>query len=1123
MIDFIKKRTKLLEVILLFFFSLTPLLWLRQGEIILGHDAGFRLDPIQHLVNLFYSWDTSANFGIDWSVFKGFLVTQTPEAFLIALTNSFALGQKLTFIFWFFSIGVSMYVFINSLFKRREYWFFRMFASAFYMYNFFLLQGWFIAERAKFSLFCAIPLGVLSIYKTLTGEYSILKGLILFSLVSLLLNAGGSPTFYGTLLLVYGITFIYLTAVNIGRKGYREIAYSLKVGSLFAVVFLTVNAYWILPQVYSFLNGYGSNLLSVGGIESVIKWESVITQNASFINLLRLQGIPDWYDNNLHTYGSLFVKNPLLIILSFIPFFILLFGLMYHKKLIIDGRSNKFVILVLLFLLFGLFFTAGSHPPFGQIYVLFIKYIPGFAIFRSAFYKFGAVLWFSYIFIVSFYLNLFLSKTLKNRKTYIFLTIFSFCFLLAYHFPFFNSNFFIWNKPFTTKLTVPSYVTDMTDYINKMPSNTRILLLPEFDHGADSYQWGFWGIDSLPRLLTNRSIIANSSNSPEIIGSIYYSISQNEENTFLRLVGVSGITKVLWRDDVLYSDKERTSQNFGQIRENLENFEGVTLEKKIGAWSLYEIKSPYHASIIHSIDSIVYAQSDLPKLRSIFSREESSGNVEILFDELMEDMNREILLSSSKNVIGAACIACGSENFSQAKGGLLMPELKILPTSPFYYLSVLREQQVRELHKNNPELRIDADLGYSNKRIVEMKEIANAKVRSDKDRFFVNEAIKKYKTLITDAVGQAGMLAEDKENKALMKTLIYLNSQFWFLGMQENLYDYALEDFEELSIFMQEKIKDLGSKIWATDFTENKIRYLFSLNNPGIYDLNVVAKDMQVGEVEVDGKSLTEFKNLTLDKGTHRIEISYPVSENLIDINEATGSGELRLKFGERAKFSIKNFNPKETYFVSFDYKISQGRPNASIIEKEKIKTRVWNLLLNQNNVWNSFNSIFEPNVNTQSVNLEFYLTGFETTGGTIQLKNLKIISVSVPEVFVSVNLPASIKNESLRISFDRFSPTAYKINVEGSVSPFVLAFGDSYSKGWRAYIVEEGKKERIPEAQHYILNGYSNGWLVDKKGNYPIVVEYFPQKIFYAGLIISGISILALVSIWLKRKENYE
>lgn len=1125
MIEFIKKYSKVFEVLVILFMSLTPLLWLKDGQIILGHDSGFRLDPIAHLRNLFYSWDSSANFGTDWSWFKGFLITQAPETFFIALTKSFTVGQQLTFIFWFFSIGISMYIFINAFFKEKDYWFFRVFASIFYIYNFFLLQAWFITERAKFSLFSLLPLGTLLIYKTLTREYSILKGFILFSLVSVVLNAGGNLTFYGVLLLAYGITFIYVTVVNILRGGKKELIYSLKALLLFLVGFLAVNAYWAFPQLYLFFSGY-SNLGSVGGIDGIIRWESVIAQNASFINLLRLQGMPDWYDNSLHTYGYIFTNNPALIAFSFIFPFILLSGLLYHRKLSVDKNKNQVIILVLLFLFFGFLFTAGSHPPSGFIYVFLIKFIPGFAIFRSAFYKFGGILWLSYIFLFSFYLNLFLLRLIKGKKRYALVGIFSFGLLLAYHFPFFQGNFFTWNKPFTTKVELPRYVNEMAEYINKLPSDTRILLLPKFGDQADSYQWGFWGVDSLPRLFTNKSIVANSSSHAEIINSIYYSVEKNDENTFLRLAGISGITKVLWREDMLYSDKTKTSKNFISVKQNLESFKGIKLEKKIGAWSLYKIELTYYVPTFSNIDSIIYAQSETSILRNIFNEEKDVKNLAILFEESMEDKDKNILLSSGKKVIGAECIACSSEVFNSTGGKLLeMPKIKILPNSPFYHLLSLREQQVQRLHANSPSRRIDADLGYANKRIVEMKEIATAKVKETNPKLFVRQGIKKYKTLITDSIEQAGMLSEDSKNEAYIKILTYLNSQLFYLRVQKGLYDYALEDFEELSIFMQDQIGYLKGKIWVTNLSENKIRYFLSIDSPGMYDFHITSAEIQTRTITVDGKKITDYKNIYLTKGIHKLEISYYGIENLTEVQQATESGELNLAFGQRKKFPFKEFDSEKTYFVSFDYKITGGRPNASIVEKEKNTQYIWNLFLNQNTVWNSFSSIFTTIHNSRSVTLEFFPTGFEKTGAEIQVKNLRIFRVDIPEVFVSRNVISQTNLAYPRISFYRVSPTLYKVDIKNATSPYLLVFGESYTKGWRAYIADDFfqtfSMQPIPEEKHYILNDYSNGWLVDKNGNYSIIVEYFPQKIFYSGLFVSGVSLFILSLILLRRRKK--
>src|SRR3989338_8830772 len=190
----INKLKNYWEIFIIFVLSLTPLIWLKDNQIILGHDTGFRLNYLDHFRNLFYSWSSTSNFGVDWTILKGFLITQAPETFLSWLFNSLATGEKISFILWFFVIGISMYVFINNFFPKKEFCIFRLFSSVFYMYNFFLLQGWFIVERAKFSLFAALPLGLLIIYKLLNKEINLVKGTILFSFIFFFLNVGGNPT-----------------------------------------------------------------------------------------------------------------------------------------------------------------------------------------------------------------------------------------------------------------------------------------------------------------------------------------------------------------------------------------------------------------------------------------------------------------------------------------------------------------------------------------------------------------------------------------------------------------------------------------------------------------------------------------------------------------------------------------------------------------------------------------------------------------------------------------------------------------------------------------------------------------------------------------------------------------
>jgi hypothetical protein len=1125
----INKLKNYWEIFIIFLLSLTPLIWFKGDQIILGHDSGFRLNYLDHLLNLFYSWNPINNFGSDWSILKGFLITQAPETFFSWLFNSLAAGERISFILWFLVIGISMYVFINNFFPKKEFWIFRIFSSVFYMYNFFLLQGWFIVERAKFSLFAVIPLGVLLIYKTLTKECSILKGAILFSLVSFLLNAGGNPTFYGALILVYGITFIYLTAMNISRGGRKEILYSLKLGFFFVACFLAINAYWILPQIYLFFNGFGSNLLSAGGMEGIIGWESVITKNAGFMNLFRLQGMPDWYDNNLHQYASIFIKNPFLIIFSFIFPSILLLGLLYHQRLSVEKESNEFVILFLFLILFGFIFTAGSNSPFGFLYILFIKYLPGFAIFRSGFYKFGEVLWFSYIVLIGFYLNLLLLKFVKSKKLYIFLGIFSFIFILAYHSPFFSGNFFIWNAPFTTKVTVPNYVNDMTNYINKLPADTRILLLPENDNqfNVDGYQWGFYSLDFLPKLSTNRSIILNSIQDEDIIRAIYRAINQNSEEDFLQLVNLAGVNKILWRDDILYSDKKTNGKSFSKIRNNLENFKGILSEKQIGAWELYSIKSLGYAPSFYVPENFIYSYSRTLSSWEIFNDKPVGTKSAIVFADSTVDKMQDQFSFHGIDIVEANCVLCKPNEMEDLKAKVRMPSIRLLPDSPFYSFISFKEDKERNLYKNPPSQRIDFDISTASKRMAEIIQLASRDSNKELPEELIIKTIENYKILINDVIQQSNLLSENVKNSTLIKILSYISVHQSSLAKIDNKHGLAEIELGELSIFIQHVSSSLGGKIWMTTPYRDRIAYTVNLEVAGNYDLTIKDSVITPTKAQIDGKDVSSLSNIYLTAGNHKLALIYPISDNLLTTSGKL-NGDFDLDFNENVKFGIKNFQEKNTYLISFDYKVIDGRLNFAIAENDRVNKNKL-MKIGNDNPWNKFSYVYKPTKGTTFVSLKFFPFSYGISGASFELKNFTVIKSFTPLVFLSRTVSLANRNVP-NIHFQRINPTKYVVRIEHASDPYILSFQEAYSVGWKAYIDDSRNfpgvslflgifRKPLFEKNHFEINGYANAWFMEQKGDYDIVVEYYPQRFFYIGIVISIVTFYLYIVLYFLKK----
>ena len=150
--------------------------------------------------------------------------------------------------------------------------------------------------------------------------------------------------------------------------------------------------------------------------------------------------------------------------------------------------------------------------------------------------------------------------------------------------------------------------------------------------------------------------------------------------------------------------------------------------------------------------------------------------------------------------------------------------------------------------------------------------------------------------------------------------------------------------------------------------------------------------------------------------------------------------------------------------------------------------------------------------------------------------------------------IPLKQKNTP-KISFVKINPVKFRLKIEGAKSPYVLVFSNKFNKDWRIYIneltpkanekyykkieasyfdgeIKEGKynnifldrntfetlnKQAISKEKHYLVNGYTNSWYIEPKDtgyqeNYELIIEYWPQRLFYIGFFISILTIIILI-----------
>ena len=118
-------------------------------------------------------------------------------------------------------------------------------------------------------------------------------------------------------------------------------------------------------------------------------------------------------------------------------------------------------------------------------------------------------------------------------------------------------------------------------------------------------------------------------------------------------------------------------------------------------------------------------------------------------------------------------------------------------------------------------------------------------------------------------------------------------------------------------------------------------------------------------------------------------------------------------------------------------------------------------------------------------------------------------------------------------IEYRQINPTKYEVKITSASEPFFLILNEKFNPDWKIYqkdavtetgnakanyltTIKEGIQDNflntlfskaLPEEAHLNVNGYANAWLIDpskygRQQKFTAVIEYWPQKIFYLGVI---------------------
>jgi hypothetical protein len=154
-------------------------------------------------------------------------------------------------------------------------------------------------------------------------------------------------------------------------------------------------------------------------------------------------------------------------------------------------------------------------------------------------------------------------------------------------------------------------------------------------------------------------------------------------------------------------------------------------------------------------------------------------------------------------------------------------------------------------------------------------------------------------------------------------------------------------------------------------------------------------------------------------------------------------------------------------------------------------------------NTWQQITLPLSASVDLTKID-KFHIQVFEPSPPiniTWKIDDVKVGKIELPSEL-------SLKERNVQLNYKRINPARYEIDVNAG-RPFTLVFSETYDPMWKAEIA--GVKNK--ELEHFIVNGYANGWYVNRTGKYTIVLEYEAQKYFELGTIVSTVSAIALMA----------
>ena len=401
------------------------------------------------------------------------------------------------------------------------------------------------------------------------------------------------------------ILFLYLIFYIFQKERKRsEIRTAFKLSGILLFLWVGSNLWWILPIVLN-IKAEIAGATAIGGTLETFAGSSSKT---SFLNLFRLLGhwpftSSGWGGEPFFSWAWIYF-TPIFLILGFIP--PILAFLPFLAK-----RKNKPIFFFGPLFLVGLFLMKGMHPPLGGINKWMFLNIPFFEIFRVPYDKFGTIAALSHAVLVGMgfgVVYLYLRKYTRRYIAQISIAILSILLFGVYMWPFWTGDIIYPGGKITSsaRISVPNYYYRAGEWIQKQPSEFKILSLPRQEGAA--YNWkhgGYMGSDDPTRHILQRPLLVQTIHTGvKFLDQFRFNLFNTFDKSNERIVSILGLTNIKYilvhKDINYFINTPNPNMKAENIKSILALQDGIHFEKSFGKLDFYKISDEYFLPHIYS-------------------------------------------------------------------------------------------------------------------------------------------------------------------------------------------------------------------------------------------------------------------------------------------------------------------------------------------------------------------------------------------------------------------------------------------------------------------------------------------------------------------------------------------